>query len=304
MRVVPQPCEEINETWIADRDRYSYLGLDAADRLTDTAHPRQQRQLAGHRLGHRAQRGSQGPAGRRGRRQRPGPGLSGASVEHARGTVPARPCGARAWVAPISITACGSATSAIRTAIGGAPGLGMALAEVDALEALFIVGANLRAELPMLAHRVRKAAGRGRARQPAAAGGLRIPVPGGSVADRAALANGLAAGRRVAGRTRVRPVRQPSGGARAAPGGRSGQRRAARRCQFTEPRVVARSGWARWPCATRPMRSCALWRASWRRSRAPRLGELLEGANGAGRLSGRLRAASPSGRAGARPQPA
>ena len=43
----------------------------------------------------------------------------------------------------------------------GAPGLGMPLAEVDALDALFIVGANLRAEIPMLAHRVRKAAGRG-----------------------------------------------------------------------------------------------------------------------------------------------
>ncbi|OGV27329.1 MAG: NADH-quinone oxidoreductase subunit G [Legionellales bacterium RIFCSPHIGHO2_12_FULL_37_14] len=27
MRVVPRDCEEINETWISDRDRYSYLGL-------------------------------------------------------------------------------------------------------------------------------------------------------------------------------------------------------------------------------------------------------------------------------------
>ena len=33
MRVVPRPNEAINETWIADRDRYSYEGIYSADRL-------------------------------------------------------------------------------------------------------------------------------------------------------------------------------------------------------------------------------------------------------------------------------
>src|SRR5262249_8185050 len=33
MRVVPRPNEAINETWIADRDRYSYEGLYSGDRL-------------------------------------------------------------------------------------------------------------------------------------------------------------------------------------------------------------------------------------------------------------------------------
>ncbi|MFZ5594208.1 MAG: NADH-quinone oxidoreductase subunit NuoG [Pseudomonadota bacterium] len=33
MRVVPRENEEINETWISDRDRFSYEGLNAADRL-------------------------------------------------------------------------------------------------------------------------------------------------------------------------------------------------------------------------------------------------------------------------------
>jgi NADH-quinone oxidoreductase subunit G len=33
MRVVPQENESINETWIADRDRYSYQGLSSHDRL-------------------------------------------------------------------------------------------------------------------------------------------------------------------------------------------------------------------------------------------------------------------------------
>src|SRR6185369_7054778 len=34
MRVVPRENEEINETWIADRDRFSYEGLYSAERLT------------------------------------------------------------------------------------------------------------------------------------------------------------------------------------------------------------------------------------------------------------------------------
>ena len=33
MRVVPRTNEEINETWIADRDRFSYEGVYAPDRL-------------------------------------------------------------------------------------------------------------------------------------------------------------------------------------------------------------------------------------------------------------------------------
>ncbi len=34
MRVVARECEEINETWLSDRDRFSYQGLYSADRLT------------------------------------------------------------------------------------------------------------------------------------------------------------------------------------------------------------------------------------------------------------------------------
>lgn len=35
MRVIPRENEAINETWIADRDRFSYLGLSSPDRLTE-----------------------------------------------------------------------------------------------------------------------------------------------------------------------------------------------------------------------------------------------------------------------------
>ena len=33
LRVVPRENDDVNETWIADRDRYSYAGLDSDDRL-------------------------------------------------------------------------------------------------------------------------------------------------------------------------------------------------------------------------------------------------------------------------------
>ena len=35
MRVLPLENEEVNECWISDKDRFSYEGLDAADRLTE-----------------------------------------------------------------------------------------------------------------------------------------------------------------------------------------------------------------------------------------------------------------------------
>src|SRR5262249_41518531 len=41
------------------------------------------------------------------------------------------------------------------------PGLGMRVAQVEALDALLVIGSTLRGEAPLLAHRVRKAARRG-----------------------------------------------------------------------------------------------------------------------------------------------
>ncbi len=34
MRVVPRENEEINETWIADRDRFGFEGMYSAERVT------------------------------------------------------------------------------------------------------------------------------------------------------------------------------------------------------------------------------------------------------------------------------
>jgi NADH-quinone oxidoreductase subunit G len=154
MRVVPRENEAINEIWIADRDRFSYEGVYSPDRL--------ERPLLRH--GSEWVESDWEPA-----LMRVAEGL----IERA---------------AELGILASSSSTTeelylAARLARGLKchnidhrlrqsdfrdqaadpvfPGLGMRIAEVDALSGLFIIGSNLRREAPMLAHRVRKAAQRG-----------------------------------------------------------------------------------------------------------------------------------------------
>ena len=215
MRVVPQPCEEINETWIADRDRYSYQGLAAADRLIVPRIRASNGSWLDTDWDTALTRGGQGPAG----------GAAAASwafwrTRRAR----SKSCTCSAvlrggWAAPTSITACGNAIFAIRPRDGTAPGLGMSLADVDKLDALFIVGANLRAEVPMLAHRVRKAALRGARSgmlQPAAFKYL-FPVAQSLNAPPAQMVS--RAGGRVAGGARAPASRRRQQLAGTAPGG-------------------------------------------------------------------------------------
>jgi NADH-quinone oxidoreductase subunit G len=159
MRVVPRANEAINETWIADRDRFSYEGIYSADRLGE-------------------------PMVRQGE----GDSAEWKKVtwEQALETVAA---GLKAAGAGLATIASSSATveelyllSRLTRALGSnnidhrlrqgdfrdqdadpvAPGLGgLAIAGIDALDALLVVGSNLRREAPVLAHRVRKAARRG-----------------------------------------------------------------------------------------------------------------------------------------------
>jgi len=160
MRVVPQPCEEINETWIADRDRYSYEGLYSEERLTvprvRAADGSWQDTDWDGALAAMAE-GLLGAAG-------PGGGTQLGFLAHPSSTVEELHLLARL------AEGCHSANIDHRLrqrdfrdqgSDPAVPGLGLPLSEVDALDALFIVGSNLRAELPMLAHRVRKAALRG-----------------------------------------------------------------------------------------------------------------------------------------------
>src|SRR5215469_8142258 len=154
MRVVPRENEAINEIWIADRDRFSYEGVYSPDRL------------------HR-------PLLRRGAEWVESdwePALMLAAE------------GLKDRAASVGILASNSSTLeelylAARLARGlksnnidhrlrqrdfrdqtadpAFPGLGLRIAEVDALNSLLVIGSNLRREAPILAHRVRKAARRG-----------------------------------------------------------------------------------------------------------------------------------------------
>jgi NADH-quinone oxidoreductase subunit G len=151
MRVVPRQNEAINEIWIADRDRFSYEGVYSPERLLRPM-IRQGEQwvetdwesaLAKAAAGLRAHSDSFGV-------------LASASSTleelYLAGRV-ARGLGA-------GNIDCRQRQRDFRDqqADPRFPGLGMRIADIDALEGLLVVGANLRREVPILAHRVRKAA--------------------------------------------------------------------------------------------------------------------------------------------------
>ncbi len=156
MRVVPRRNEDVNETWLADRDRFSYEGIYAPDRL---AAP-----LVKAADGWREEGWETALAaavtGLKDLIQRDGPGSigwlgsPGATTEelYLLGRL-ARGLG------------CGNIDSRLRQAdFRGQqyeppfPGLGMSLADVGRLDALLVIGGRLRHEAPLLAHRVRTAA--------------------------------------------------------------------------------------------------------------------------------------------------
>jgi NADH-quinone oxidoreductase subunit G len=155
MRVVPRTNEAINETWIADRDRFSYEGLYAADRLTQPM-------------------------------VREGDAWKTVSWEVA---LEAAAAGIKAAGADLATIASSSATveelyllARLTRALGSgnidhrlrqgdfrdqdadpaAPGLGgLSIEGIETLDGLLVIGSNLRREAPVLAHRVRKGAKRG-----------------------------------------------------------------------------------------------------------------------------------------------
>jgi NADH-quinone oxidoreductase subunit G len=154
MRVVPRENEEINETWIPDRDRFSYEGIYSDDRLLtpmirngsdwsatdwETALYRVADDL-------RAQATSLG------------------ALASASSTLE------ELYLLNRIVRGVGSHNIDHRlrqhdnrdqNADPAYPNLGMSIAAVERLDALLLIGCNLRREVPMLAHRVRKAALRG-----------------------------------------------------------------------------------------------------------------------------------------------
>ena len=156
-RVVPRANEAVNETWLADRDRFSYEGI-YADRLEQ-------------------------PLLREGGVLRPAT-WEQALEAAARGVSAAVQQGGNglgAWAAPTSTLEEGFLLQQLFRHLGSDnldhrlrrrdfrlqdrdpvfPWLGMSLAELEQADVIVVVGSNLRHEAPLIAHRVRKAALRG-----------------------------------------------------------------------------------------------------------------------------------------------
>ena len=151
MRVVPRPNEAINETWIADRDRFSYEGIYSADRLLapmlregdtwktvawDVALNAAAEALKAHAASLGVLASPSATTEELFLLARLARGLGSSDIDHRLRSSDFRDAAAD----PL------------------APGLGMAIPEIEALSSLLVVGCNLRAEAPLLAHRVRKAA--------------------------------------------------------------------------------------------------------------------------------------------------
>lgn len=156
MRVVPKDNENINETWISDRDRFSYEGLSSADRLTQPMVKRHGQWENVDWVDAIAVVSSQLKA----IADEAGPASIGALVG-ASATVEAQ------YLLQKILRDLGSANIDHRlrevdfsdqTAAPLYPGLAMPLNELEQSTHIVLIGSNIRQEQPLACHRVRKAA--------------------------------------------------------------------------------------------------------------------------------------------------
>ncbi|MBU3694573.1 MAG: NADH-quinone oxidoreductase subunit G, partial [Rhodocyclaceae bacterium] len=156
LRVTPLENEAVNECWLSDRDRFSYEALDSDDRLLCPMVREGETwvQATWEQALARAVAGLQAAGSSTGWLLSPNTTLEEGhlAARLARGTGSAN----------IDFRLRQSDFAADGVA-AGAPWLGMPIAEVQGLKGLLIVGSNLRKDHPLLAHRVRAAAGRGAA---------------------------------------------------------------------------------------------------------------------------------------------
>jgi NADH-quinone oxidoreductase subunit G len=158
MRMVPRENEEINETWIADRDRFGFEGMYSADRVS-----RPMMRIDGNLQ----------PVDWEVALTAAAEGLQKAvAVSKAATGFLASPM---ATVEELYLLAqiarglgCANIDHRLRQLDFRAqdseapyPHLGLKVADVERLESVLIVGSDLRREMPLLAHRIRKAAVRG-----------------------------------------------------------------------------------------------------------------------------------------------
>ncbi len=147
IRVVPAENEAINETWISDRDRFSYQGLSATDRATQPL--------------------LRGSGGWRPIEWSDALTLAAEKLKAAGANTMAL-ASPRATLEELYLLRelmAGLNAPSLDYRLGQgdfraapkAPGYGLAIADIEALDAALLVGSNLRKELPIINHRLRKA---------------------------------------------------------------------------------------------------------------------------------------------------
>jgi len=162
MRIVPRENEEINETWIADRDRFGFEGIYSAERVTqpmiriDGVLEAVEWEVA---LTAAAE------------------GLKKAIAAHGAASTGflTSPMATLEEMYLLARIARGVGSANIDHRLrqldfraqeteGAYPNLGLKIADIERLEGVLVIGSNLRHEMPMLAHRIRKAAVKGGAK--------------------------------------------------------------------------------------------------------------------------------------------
>ncbi|SCU90306.1 NADH dehydrogenase subunit G [Cupriavidus necator] len=203
MRVLPLENEDINECWISDKDRFSYEGLNSADRLT-----RPLLKQGGEWMETDWQTALEYVAN----------GLASIKRDHGADQI-------AALASPHStleelfllgklVRGLGSDNVDFRlrqsdfsAALKGTPWLGMPVAEVTTLQRVLVIGSSLRKDHPLLASRLRQATKKGARVAVLGAGGedLLMPVvaridvaPSGWTAALAGVARAVAAAKGVA----------------------------------------------------------------------------------------------------------
>jgi NADH-quinone oxidoreductase subunit G len=162
MRMVPRENEAINETWIADRDRFGFEGMYSGERVTG---PLMRVNGALEEVDWEVALTAAAE------------GLQKTIAEHGAASAgflssPTATVEEMYLLARIARgLGCGNIDHRLRqldfraqATEGAYPNLGMPIADVEKLEGVLIIGANLRHEMPMLAHRIRKAAVKGGAK--------------------------------------------------------------------------------------------------------------------------------------------
>ncbi|HVC00573.1 MAG TPA: NADH-quinone oxidoreductase subunit NuoG [Steroidobacteraceae bacterium] len=156
MRMVPRDNEDINEAWIADRDRFGFEGIYSEERVT--------RPLL--RID-----GALQPVDWEVALTAAAEGLNKVKTYHGAAAMGflASPLSTLEELYLFAQIARGAGSHNVDHRLrqldfrapereGHYPGLGMAVADVERLEGVLIVGSHLRHEMPLLAHRIRKAA--------------------------------------------------------------------------------------------------------------------------------------------------